>query len=277
MAADLAQDVIDTLTRQLEQGDALGKWRRPWHAIGTDCLPIDPTSGREYEEDDDISRLWDEQIIRGYTTNFWATRRQWRRGGGLVRKGEHGIPLSPRSAAEGRPRRKPLVFNADQQDGFPLPHEQIRAPLFTPDARLDAWFAGKGIETAERGGRVYYYLPEKDLIVMPDRNLFVGNDSITAGQAWYAAMAHEHIHATGHRLGRDMGTLTGTPARAFEDLIAEIGAALLMAEFGMPTYRTLYHARYLADTGRIITDPQHDFRAAAAEAQRAAAWLLSCP
>ncbi|MGK2953260.1 MAG: zincin-like metallopeptidase domain-containing protein [Thiobacillus sp.] len=272
MAIDLAQEVIATLAQQLERADTLGSWQKPWHAIGTDCLPIDPTSGREYEDDDDVSRLWDEQVIRGYATNFWTSRRRWRAGGGEVHRGERGTPLCPRATGEGRARRTRWVFNADQQAGYPLPHEQMRTPLFAPDARLDAWFAGRGIATAERGGSAFYS-PKEDLIVMPDRRLFVGNDSITAGEAWYATRAHEHIHATGHRLGRDMGTLTGTPARAFEDLIAEIGAALLMAQLGMPIYRTAHHARFIALSQQLIRDKEQSFLAAASEAQKAVEWL----
>lgn len=274
MKTEHAQEALATLARQLEQAETLGDWQKPWHAIGTDCLPIDPTNGRKYGDEDWLN-LWDAQVIRGYTTNFWTSRRRWRAGGGLVRKGESGTPLSPPSTADWKRRR--LVFNADQQDGFLLPHQAIGSPSFCPDPRLDAWFARTGIPVTERGGRALYSCKD-DLIVMPERKLFVGNDCITAKEAWYAALAHEHVHATGHasRLGRDMSAFTGSPDGAFEDMIADIGAALLMAEHGMPTYRTPHHARYLAYNRRIIRDPKQNFLAAAAKAQQAVDWLMSC-
>ncbi|MCU0385515.1 MAG: zincin-like metallopeptidase domain-containing protein [Flavihumibacter sp.] len=74
-----------------------------------------------------------------------------------------------------------------------------------------------------------YYAQLTDKINMPKIEQF------TSDQEYYGTLFHELIHATGHpsRLNREKGKTFGDPAYAFEELVAEIGAAFLCGEAGI--------------------------------------------
>ncbi len=59
---------------------------------------------------------------------------------------------------------------------------------------------------------------------MPDRTLFAGSESMSAGEAFYATLMHE-LHWTGHtsRCARDLKNRFGSEAYAMEELIALSG------------------------------------------------------
>src|SRR3546814_14766248 len=75
-------------------------------------------------------------------------------------------------------------------------------------------------------------------------------DSFTSGNAFYATLAHEAVHSTGHRTRLDRETLhkyhDQVAIRAKEEMIAEIGAAYLCAALGMESTEREDHAAYVA-------------------------------
>src|SRR3546814_11136614 len=75
-------------------------------------------------------------------------------------------------------------------------------------------------------------------------------DSFTSGNAFYATLAHEAVHSTGHRTRLDRETLhkyhDQVAIRAKEEMIAEIGAAYLCAALGMESNEREDHAAYVA-------------------------------
>ncbi len=114
------------------------------------------------------------------------------------------------------------VFNADQVEGLPERfHPAVAQDLVEPagrQAELDAFFAAIPVNLRHQGGEAYYE-PSPDRVTMPPSHLFEGFDH------YYATLAHELSHWTGHssRLDRDLRNRFGTAAYAAEELIALSG------------------------------------------------------
>ena len=97
------------------------------------------------------------------------------------------------------------------------------------EADLDAFF-GQIPAALRHSGSAAYYEPMADRITMPPTELFTGFDH------YYATLAHELSHWTGHgsRLDRNLKNRFGSAAYAAEELIAELSSAILGAELGLP-------------------------------------------
>jgi antirestriction protein ArdC len=107
------------------------------------------------------------------------------------------------------------------------------------DATIDEFLGSSGVEVREGMGEAYYR-PGADFISLPRFEAF------KSAATYYATAFHELGHATGHksRLDRDLRSRFGEKAYAAEELIAELCAAVLCAEFssaadgcGMPRNR----------------------------------------
>ena len=93
--------------------------------------------------------------------------------------------------------------------------------------------------------------------------------------AYYATALHELVHWTGHasRLGRKLGRRFGESAYAMEELVAELGSAFLSAHCRLDG--RLQHARYIASWLDVLRRDKRAIFVAAAQAQKAADFLLT--
>jgi antirestriction protein ArdC len=127
--------------------------------------------------------------------------------------------------------REYTVFNVDQCEHLPdgtKTGKPIR--VRNPDARdelADAFLRSTGADIREGHGDAMY-VPSRDFISMPAFAGFKGADH------FYNVAFHELTHWSGHksRLDRDLKNRFGSRIYAAEELIAELGAAFLCAEFG---------------------------------------------
>jgi len=287
---DVYEEVTNQIVALLEAGT------RPWSprwASGSASLPL-RHEGTPYRGIN-ILLLWSASMERGYTNPHWMTYRQAHELGGQVRKGEkgnlvvHAGSFTPKDGETGEPitnaegeeatrkfLKKYVVFNVEQIDGldmskFPAPQIQIKN-RDDRDSELDAAFARWPVPYRE-GGSSAYYDPSADRIQMPAFADFV------TGNAFYATLAHEAIHSSGsaHRLARETLRDYGKDRaiRAEEELIAEIGAAMLCAQLGMEATEREDHAAYVASwLTALRNDKRAIFRAATA-AQAASELILS--
>ena len=88
-------------------------------------------------------------------------------------------------------------------------------------------------------------------------------------------LLHEGIHATGHksRLDREKGKRFGDHAYAYEELIAELGAAMLCAHCGLDG--DLRHAAYIESWLKALKDDKKFIISAAGKAQAGMDWLIN--
>ncbi|MEI9932646.1 MAG: zincin-like metallopeptidase domain-containing protein [Rhizomicrobium sp.] len=119
------------------------------------------------------------------------------------------------------------------------------------------------------------YRRDLDDIEMPSPAWFTGSPTSSPVQAFYATLLHEVTHWTGarHRLDREFGKRFGDHAYAFEELVAELGAAFLCATFGIANEPRPDHAAYLSSWLKVLEQDTRAIFLAASKAQEAAEYL----
>ncbi|MCB1509636.1 MAG: DUF1738 domain-containing protein, partial [Hyphomicrobiaceae bacterium] len=234
-----------------------------------------------------IVNLWVAAELRGFTSPLWATYRQWSELGAQVVKGakselvifykEYDVdPVPDDDADDGKRRvaKASRVFNVAEVEGFDDPGLPERLGPIERIEKADRFIAACNADVHHGGDRAYY-APQTDHIQMPDEALFCGTDTMTRNEGYYAVLLHELTHWTGHksRCDRDLTTRFGKEAYAAEELVAEIGAAMLCAETGVTQDTRADHAQYIANWLQLLkSDPKAIFTAAA-KASQAVAWL----
>ena len=113
-------------------------------------------------------------------------------------------------------------------------------------------------------------MPSKDAIMIPEREAF------SDGAAYYATLFHELTHWTGadKRLDRKQGGKFGSNDYAFEELVAEIGAAFLCSDMGISNDEPRDdHAQYLKSWLEILKGSDRHIFSAASQASKATQYL----
>ncbi|HXP85667.1 MAG TPA: zincin-like metallopeptidase domain-containing protein [Bryobacteraceae bacterium] len=286
--ADVYQRVTDQIIEALESG--AGEWRMPWHKGKADTFAPTNAISRKAYRGINVLNLWAIAQKRGYGSGLWATYPQWQQLGAQVRKGEKSALVvfwkfndkpgdEPQDGAEREPAesshdhnrrilaRAYYVFNAEQVDGFLPP---VADPLSEEEriAKAEEFFSQLDAEVHHGGSRAYYS-PSGDFIQLPPF------ESFKDAAGYYATRAHESIHWTGapHRLNRDLKSGFDEAAYAAEELVAELGAAFLCADFGIANDPRPDHAAYLAHWLGILRADKRALFTAASKAQAAADWL----
>ena len=236
---DLHARLAATILEQLETADP-ASWTPPWH--GADPMPCNTRTGRRYRGIN-VLALWSAAQAHGYTNASWATYRQWAALGAQVRQAERGTLVLfykelPRGTdadpADGTPfvARAAYVFNAAQVDAAPPPADAPGASV-TPDPlpAFDAFAASTGA-AIQHGGNRACYIPATDTIHLPPRTAF------RTPTGYAGTTAHELVHWTGapHRLDRDFTGRFGARAYAAEELVAELGAAFVLADLDIKVH-----------------------------------------
>lgn len=278
MTRDIHQQITDQIVTAIEAGAA--PWRQDWTATKGGSIMPTRSTGEAYNGIN-VLVLWCEREAKGFTGNQWMTFKQALALGGCVRKGEKGSQVVYASTFEkeredGEKDRIPFmkaytVFNVDQIDDLPASYYPVNGDQIDTGARaveeLEAFFAATGA-TIKNSGRNPCYMPQADEIHMPVVSQF------ETAAAYYGTLAHELIHWTGAtpRLDRDMKYNT-TEGRAFEELIAEIGACFLCAHIGATPDRD-NSAAYVASWLKALKSDKRFIFRAASQAQRAADYAL---
>jgi antirestriction protein ArdC len=279
MKRDLYSEVSGRIVAELERGAA--PWIKPWSATAGQNVPQNAVSGRPYSGCN-VILLWLARN-RGWATPRFLTFRQAIEAGGNVRKGEHGtkvyfvkqlqIKNDDRDEADTRlipMLREYTVFNVAQCENLPDSVKsgkpmRVRNPD-TRDALADQFLQSTGADMREGHGEAFY-VPSHDFISMPAFEAFKGADH------FYNVAFHELTHWTGHRsrLDRDLKHRFGERAYAAEELVAELGAAFLSAEFGFDG--DVRSAGYIATWIELLKTDKRAFFTASNRASNAADYL----
>jgi antirestriction protein ArdC len=276
---DLYAEVSARIVTELERGAA--PWIKPWSATAGANTPCNAVSNRPYSGCN-VILLWLARN-RGWPTPRFLTFKQAIEAGGNVRKGEHGTKVifvkqlqikdGDGEAADTRlvpMLREYTVFNVAQCENLP---DSIKAGrpmrVRNPDTRdglADEFLRSTGADIREGHGEAYF-VPSQDFISMPAFEAFKGADH------FYNVAFHELSHWTGHksRLDRDLKNRFGSREYAAEELIAELGAAFLCAEFGFDG--DVRNAGYIATWIDLLKADKRAFFTACSKAQAAADYL----
>lgn len=255
-------------------------WAKGWVTDG--LWPSNPISGTEYRGINHIL-LGIYQQMRGYSTPYFCTVKQMISKGGkfVVDAKGQGLPVvvwKPvvrEDKATGEVKRWGFwkgytVFSLDLMEGIATPSSDRPEP-FTPSEAvksLDAGYEGgpsiRWIESAQA-----YYTPATDEITLPLHSQFVSEI------AYAETISHELCHSTGHskRLDRDLKGWNCQQDYAKEELVAEIGAAIVMQRLGLePEMRGM--ASYVKGWRDKISDDPKLIVSAASKADHASRMVL---
>jgi antirestriction protein ArdC len=264
--------VTERILAELEKGEV--PWRKPWRTLP----PANLISKKHYRGINFFLLS-----LAGYGSQYWLTYRQAQALGGNVRKGERGTKIVfwkfdkyETETADGETEARKsaflryyVVFNLEQTEG-------LKALLALPPARpiesAEAIVAGMpNPPTFEQDFRASY-IPSKDTVTMPSRTAFPSQAE------YYSTLFHELTHSTGHskrlaREGFDKPQLFGSESYSREELIAEMGSAMLCGVAGIEQSTVANSAAYLKSwTARLKGDSRLVVSAASA-AQKAADYI----
>jgi antirestriction protein ArdC len=276
---DLYAEVSARICAELERGAA--PWVKPWGATPGANTPSNAATNRPYSGCN-VVLLWMAQAA-GYRTPRYLTFKQALELGGNVRKGEHGVTVffvkqlqvTDKDGDDGDTRIVPMmraytVFNVEQCNGLPdrvlTMGEVKRRNPDERDATIDEFLAASGADIREGFGEAYYR-PGSDFISLPRFEAF------KSAAHFYGVAFHEIGHWTGHksRLDRDLRSRFGERAYAAEELVAELCAAFLSAEWAIDG--DLRHAGYIGSWIGLLKADSRAFFTACSKAQVAADYL----
>lgn len=286
------QMVTDRIIAQMEQG--IIPWRKPWHGIlgkrsSEDCA-VSYESGRPY------SLL--NQFLLGEAGEY-ATFNQIKARGGMIRKGEKSrmvvfytqiVKEDPdRKDEDGNPKVVSIpvlkyynVWNINQCEGLAARWEgskQPEAPQTEPLEAAEAIVAGYmasanhprlEVKISDRA----FYRPATDEVVVPMLSQY--DDAAE----YYSTAFHELTHSTGHASRLNRKGVTGVAAfgsetYSKEELVAEIGAAMLVSHAGIPAERAFRNSvAYLQSWVRALKSDNKMIVWAAGQAEKAAKYIL---
>jgi len=269
---DLQQQVTDQIVAILESGT--NPWIKPWSSTAASGMPHNHSTGKAYQGIN-VLILW--AAGQGFNSSAWLTYKQAQAAGGQVRKGEKGTTITfykpLKVEKEGEEKTIPLmktftVFNVDQIDGLEVTTSEEQPKEFTADQKteaavrlFDCYAERAGIRFSTGGDRAFYS-PSHDAIQMPDRADF------TKESGYAATLLHEAVHSTGYKDRLDRLKDTSKMGYAFEELVAEIGAAFLCCDLGI-TNELEQHASYVANWLKALKDDRTLIFKAAAKASKA--------
>jgi antirestriction protein ArdC len=278
--------IIEQMERAQENNE---EWVKPWSGLAHG-FPHNGSSERPYSG----LNTW-VLAMAGHRDPRWYTFRQAKQLGAHVRKGEKGTYVffwkffrkyfdqdgnevgdpSPEEISERdlevRKRmfvRVYTVFNGSQIEGLPVidtepidPNEGYERAAEIVEA-LNPTIEHSEIEGASHSS-------EEDKIRMPKPGQFEDRAN------YWSTLFHEIVHWTGAttRLNRKLGNRFGSDAYAFEELVAEIGSAMLCGQLGITG--ELRHPQYLAHWMQRMRQDKFAIFKAATLAQNAVDFVLS--
>ena len=241
---DIYEIVKDNLVRRIEEistGKLAGRWQKPW-SLQTLC-PINHVSGREYSG----VNLW---LLNGYGSEFltWNQIRELqatqKHKNIKLRKGSRSHIVIYFKMVEHKDSntdeetiipvlRYYNVFSLDDMEGIELrrkpstyEHTSTEAEAKLEEA-LTKYFSREGIAVRTIKSDGCYYSPNQHSISIPEARYFERVDTRLS------ALSHEAIHSTCRKMGRPINCDKSSFEYCYEELIAEAGAAILLAKFGV--------------------------------------------
>ena len=238
---NIYQMVTDRIIAEMEKG--IIPWQQPWNS-GECCISY--TTGKAYS--------WLNQLMLGFRSGEWLTFNQCKAEGGNIKRGEKGCPIvfwsfndkKVKTVDEdgnevvrilrGHPFLKYYtVFHIDQCEGIKPKHAD-KFELFNNDP----------IEEAEKVVNTYFDREECKLTVYKSNRAFYSpsTDTVTVPamaqykvrEEYYSTLFHEMVHSTGHKTRLDRlvkCAAFGSEDYSREELVAEMGAAMLVAKIGI--------------------------------------------
>lgn len=240
--SEIRAAVTNKIVAALQSG-AVPFWRQTWAKSEHSGPPTSAVSGKPYS-----GVNWLVLALQGHQSKWWATYNGWKSLGGQVRRGEKGVtcvifkPVTKTKTNDDGEEEKARygflktfsLFHLSQVDGdlkqFRDPARPDAGTTFVDYGPAEHAFAATGADVRFGGSRAFYS-PSEDYIQLPPKVSF------QMAHEFYGVLAHESVHWSGNekRLNRlSRFARFGDEAYAVDELVAELGAAYLLAGLGVP-------------------------------------------
>lgn len=282
---DIYETVTNKIVAAIEAG--AGKFQMPWHTMGMAGVPSNVATKKAYRGMNTVLLAMSDP-----TTMTWGTYKQWTALGAQVRKGEKAthcvkwnvVDVVDKNDPTAPPRRRMFpygfaVFSQSQVDGYVPPEPEEIVDQTKVLKKVDKVVAALGADI-RHGGSKAFYSPGGHFVQVPDRRQFQCSKGRTATEAYYGTLLHELTHWTGHSSMLDRHRPTdrfGDEAYAFEELIAELGAAFTCATLKISNEPRQDHAQYIASWLRVLRNDKRAIFSAASQAQKACDIIVPPP
>ena len=277
MKTDIQREITDQIVAMLESGDS--NWINPLTLLGGS--PVNAATGRKY-------RGMNSFYMSLLGKQYWACYAQWQSIGAQVRKREDvgpgtriakPIPLKDKETGEqtGLIFTSATVFSSDQVEGWEAPAVPDMVDETETIETVAQFVANTKATIVTNSTRPPCYIPSIDTVSMPTREQFSATDTSTATECFYSTLLHELTHWTGHQSRNDRlkGSRFGSSEYAYEELIAEIGSAMLCVSLGVSPQARPDHAKYIGGWLKALKSDKKFIFKAASDAQKALDYLES--
>ena len=276
--------ITNIIIEKLEQVEA-GDFKKPWFCMG--YTPYNCISKKTY------SNVLNRLTLAGndYKFNAYATYNQWKEKGCQVKKGEKAhtvimwIPCSKKDESgeviDGSNYVIPTctnVFNSEQVEGdFARLIEQEGVnklnkhdPIEDAEKIVYGYTKSQYLTVRKSDIACYAHSLISEHIEMPEIRQF------EISERYYSVFFHELAHSTGaeNRLKRDLSGSKGSTKYAYEELVAELTAAMVSGSIGMDQQPRIDHAQYIKSWIRVLKNDNKFIIKAASDARKAADFIL---
>ena len=225
-------------------------------------------------------------------TGEYATFKQWTEAGGHIKKGEKSeivtfwkiSPIIEVENEDGEKERKQIpllryynVFHISQVEGVE-PKEKLDLhelePLTEAEQIQEAYKEREQIEIYEIVCNEAFYNPGLDYIQVPCKEQY------TEIEEFYSTLFHEMIHSTGHksrldRLENGASARFGSETYSKEELVGEIGSAMILNCLGIETEKTFKNSSaYVQNWLQVLKNDNKFIVSAASKAEKAAKYIF---
>lgn len=278
MSKNVYEMVTERIIEQLENG--IIPWQRPW--TGTKEGAYNRISGKPYS-------LLNQMLL--LHTGEYASFKQWTEAGGHIRKGEKSEivafwKLQPikEELEDGTEIIKQIpflryynVFHISQVDGVEpkeKPELTEHEPITEAENIKEVYKNREHIEINEIISNRAFYSPTMDYIQVPCKEQY------TNIEEFYSTLFHEMIHSTGHksrldRLTNDKSAMFGSETYSKEELVAEIGSAMIINMLGIETEKTFKNSSaYIKNWLQVLKNDNRFIISASSKAEKAVKFIL---
>jgi len=278
--------VTDRILEIMKQGKI--PWDRPWTGIEGEDAAISYVTRKPYS-------LLNQMLLE--EPGEYLSFKQAKELGGNIRKGAKAkivvfykprvITVTTEENGQKKTEEKVIpvlkeycVFHLKDTEGIPtkiVPGEKPkpRDPIESAEALINGYLTSDNhpkFQNDVPSNRAYYAL-ESDKVVVP----MLSQYPVSKIQEYYSTAFHELVHSTGQhtRCNRTFGHSKNDPKYAYEELVAEIGAAMLCNRSGVETTSTMRNsAAYLQSWMREFRDDPKMFVSGASKAEKAVRFIL---
>lgn len=298
------KEVVEKIAADIEAGKPLF-WESGLTVSGRPRNIMQRSGRPSYYRGGNNLRLSFVAMQHGYTDPRWGTFKQVQEMGGRIKKGEKGTHIEyyqfEREVWEKNPKtgkKEPVyevnadgcmavkkerlpqpiiksyvVFNAEQMEGIPPLQKAAREPEELNE-KMEHMIANSEAKIHFDQAGQNFYQPMTDEIHVTPKEGFKTTD------AFYATVAHEIAHSTGHKSRLARQTLIEEPGfdkktYAREELRAELASLFIHQEYGLhfDEGHRKNHTAYLQSWAKVLRDDPNELFRAARDAERAADYI----